>query len=281
MQRYLDEPVGIWAYRNQKLTFIDVDSKESWLKMKEHTIYSDTDILYEFNSLGFRSDEILENPLTDSKRVLFIGCSHTLGIGLPKESIWAYQFYEKLKKDNLVNCGFYNLSLGGTSIDYVSRVLNYYIKKVKPYAVFCAMPQLSRREIYISENLGPWTYSNNPTKYETFIDPNFILYQSEKNFTMIDLICQLYNCKFYFGTSSAENKANMSDSDNQMFATYRNELNNLHCYSKLRFKIEDYARDLKHYGHVSHSNYANDFYELCRDDVVNHVNSYLQVYPQS
>jgi hypothetical protein len=276
MQHYLDQPIGEWDCRNKKLPFLGEDSKENWLKMKASTTYNDTDILYEFNSLGFRSDEILENPLTDSKRVLFIGCSHTFGVGLPKESIWAYQFYKKLKKDNLVNCGFYNLSLGGTSIDYVSRVLNYYIKKVKPYAVFCSLPDTSRREFYIGKNLGPWAYQD--PEYQSFIDQNFISYQTDKNLTMIDLICKMHNCKFYAASVSA---AGLMASTTPARYINAENLSNIVFYSNLTFKIQDYARDLKHYGHVSHANYANSFYDLCRTDIVDHVNSYMQVYPQS
>ena len=54
--------------------------------------------LYEYNSLGFRGEELNINV---KKKIFVAGCSHTFGTGLNLEETWPQKFKEMLaKKEN-------------------------------------------------------------------------------------------------------------------------------------------------------------------------------------
>ena len=48
--------------------------------------YKDVRITYKTNAQGWRSREIV--PSSPNKKVMFVGCSFTMGIGLPYEDVW-------------------------------------------------------------------------------------------------------------------------------------------------------------------------------------------------
>lgn len=102
----------------------------------------DRPITYKFNSYGFRADEF-ESP---GSNVMFIGCSHTEGIGLPYESTWAHIVSTSLKLKN------YNLGLGGTANDTAFRLAHHWIDQLKPDLVIFLSGPRSRIELHTIDN---------------------------------------------------------------------------------------------------------------------------------
>src|SRR5215475_14342465 len=49
-------------------------------------VYKDVRITYKTNAHGWRSREI--DPASPNKKIIFVGCSYTMGIGLPYEDVW-------------------------------------------------------------------------------------------------------------------------------------------------------------------------------------------------
>lgn len=106
--------------------------------------YEDDQFLYSVNSIYFRADELSRKDNRNS--ILFLGCSHTFGIGLSNEDCYADIVSKKL---NLKN---WNYSAGGldpgTSILIFRQLLNAgYVPK---YA-FILWPEWSRKLMSILE----------------------------------------------------------------------------------------------------------------------------------
>jgi hypothetical protein len=112
----------------------------------------DRPITYKFNSHGFRADEF------DSagSNVMFLGCSHTEGIGLPYESTWAHIVSTKLKLKN------YNLGIGGASNDTAFRMAHHWIDQLKPDLVIFLSIEKTRIELHTGDDrifdLGVWRH---------------------------------------------------------------------------------------------------------------------------
>jgi hypothetical protein len=85
---------------------------------------------YTLNSLGYRSDEF------DGKsEILFLGCSHTYGQGLPKEDVWAHILSKKL------NLSSSSLAARGDSVmGQVSKAFYYFEKFGNPKIVVALFP---------------------------------------------------------------------------------------------------------------------------------------------
>ena len=67
-----------------------MDTEERYLenlKLKRPEMESNgwinQEITYKFNSFAFRCNEFTSDP-----SILFLGCSHTVGVGLPIEHTW-------------------------------------------------------------------------------------------------------------------------------------------------------------------------------------------------
>jgi len=134
---------------NQEILWHGTDSKELYQKnlsrnqpLLEQYNWIDQPITYKFNSHGFRADEF---DSTDPS-VIFIGCSHTLGVGLPVESTWAHIVSNKLKLKN------YNLGVGGSSNDTAFRLLYHWIKQLKPSLVIFLSADPTRLELHINDD---------------------------------------------------------------------------------------------------------------------------------
>lgn len=117
--------------------------EENLLTCPEDWYYRTHPITYSFNSLGHRSKNIKELDLENY--ILFIGCSHTTGIGLELEKTFPDIVSRKL------GCDYYNLSLPGTGIDVLEYNLLTWFATVKerPKIVCVQWPDHSR---YMSYN---------------------------------------------------------------------------------------------------------------------------------
>jgi hypothetical protein len=96
------------------------------------------DITYDYNNRGHRCKDI-EN-INLENYILFIGCSHTEGIGVRLEDSYPFLVAKEL------NCDYYNLSMSGTGVDVVEYNLVTWLSKIarKPKYIFVQWPDHSR-----------------------------------------------------------------------------------------------------------------------------------------
>lgn len=192
------------GHANQTLLWLPQDSEERYehhLKTKYHELESQgwigRTIEYKFNSEGFRADEFIDNQPS----IITLGCSLTVGIGLPLEETWAYQVAQAL------NLHMYNLGIGGRSSDVAFRLALHYVPKLKPQVVVFVPPDPGRFEVIvprdnhtICENYGPWTPNVSHTEsvdfYKKWIlsDDNSYLNRA-KNIMAIKHLCHTHNIK--------------------------------------------------------------------------------------
>ena len=178
--------------------FMPTDTKESFEKLCQVPEYREYfrqqgwlepgAITYKINSYGFRCDEF-----DDRDCMLALGCSFTIGIGLPVESIWPQIVGRQL---GLVP---YTMAWGGTSADTCFRLAEYWIPQLMPKAVFMLSPPPSRFELIRAsgvpiENYMPQSESLSASEVDSFLkhwhtmDENSRLNQ-KKNKLAIQAMC--------------------------------------------------------------------------------------------
>jgi len=223
---------GRFEKRAQTFKWFHDDSEKNFLankNKKEMKPWLDVEILYKINDYGFRCQKI--DSSKDS--LVFLGCSHTFGVGLPEQNTFANYVAQHF---NLVN---YNLGVPGGSMDTCFRIGKYWIPFIKPKAVILAKPNKIRLELLGQDSikrLMPYTVFDGQSRYEQFYldwtdnDYNCSL-NSEKNTLALEHICAQNNIPFLY----LENEA----------------LANKHK------PIQDYARDLIHLGPSIQEDIAN------------------------
>lgn len=132
--------------KNITLDWIPMDTKELFIsnlkkseKLKEYTI---NPIKYKLNNFGFRTPD---NFNSEDYGNVFLGCSHTMGIGHHLENTWSYKLNES------IGGKFWNISIGGSGVMTHYRLLLYYIKKLKFKNVFHFIPYYGRYEFFIKQ----------------------------------------------------------------------------------------------------------------------------------
>ena len=199
-----------WA--NQKLYWFPSDSEEKYQehlktrpgKLKELG-WIDNSFTYEFNSLGFRCKEI-----TDADSIMFLGCSVTLGIGLPNHTIFPTLVSNKL------NLQCINMGVGGSSADTAFRIASLYIEKIKPKIVVATLLFPERTELLTSHDVISFNPEMTTLKglsrenrqyvmeyYEKFLEvPETSHINQQKNILAINKLCDMHNVKFVSQTMS-------------------------------------------------------------------------------
>jgi hypothetical protein len=189
-------------HSNQTLDWLPMDTQELYnknVKLKKDLLiengWLDQKFTYQFNQEGFRSDEFSEEA-----GIVFLGCSHTLGIGLPYKHTWPYIVSNNLRK----KC--YNLAIGGGSNDLAFRMAYNYIPKLKPSLVIFLITHNSRLEI-LGKNNQPYQPDQlvgsgmlpfkNDQFYEAWLTNEDNLNANLlKNLLAIENICNKNNVKF-------------------------------------------------------------------------------------
>lgn len=153
-------------------------------------------ITYCFNSLGFRDYSTSADFTSDDDNLVALGCSFTMGIGLPWKSIWPTLLGQEL---NLRVCNF---GWGGASADQCYRYAEYWIPELKPRLVVLLNPPRGRMELLVDEATGRakpiWSHD---TDHDPFVkqwlsvDANARL-NNRKNSGAIGAICHQLGIPF-------------------------------------------------------------------------------------
>ena len=165
--------------------------------------YSKTEIIYQHNPDGFRCDDL---NIESSHPLLFMGCSHTEGIGLPIDEIYSYYIYQRYQEHLNIKIPFWSLGKGGTSIDYAARVLYNYYELLKPKHIIYLMSGFYRREYCLDESYSVWF--PNPSRLfkanqnfkdvgKVFSNTFFAAYESYRSLVILNFIAKTIGCKIY------------------------------------------------------------------------------------
>jgi hypothetical protein len=225
-------------YANTSVQWFSSDNEETYKKNLANryselksTGLIDNQFTYKFNSHGFRCEEFTQDPT-----IMFLGCSNTIGTGLPVDTIWPELVAKKLK----MRCA--NLGISGGSLDTSFRLCHGYIDKIKP-TIIALMPSPGIRCEFVCdrglENLGTWlldlkSSNTEETQYKNFyklwaVDDNNDYFNQEKNILAINMLCSSRNIKFILAQPDQLSLAG------------------------------SYARDLQHHGIAAHESFANKF----------------------
>lgn len=135
-------PTGKRSFR-----WLHSDSEENYIA-RGNREFSPESISYEFNTYGYRSDEFDESGSVPA--LMFVGCSNTLGIGIPWEALWTTLVTRYFEKAWGVPVRQYNLAWSATGGDHVAMMVHQCVDILKPKAVFVL-----------------WSYVNRLTWFET------------------------------------------------------------------------------------------------------------------
>ena len=136
------------CHAGQTLHWLPTDTEESYKKLIQHPGHLEyfrkmgwdqpNAITYRINRYGYRADEFDGDPC-----VVALGCSYTLGIGLPDEVTWPRQIATRLG----LKCA--NLAWGGYSADSCYRMAEYWVPKLNPKYVCMLVPLKFRIELLL------------------------------------------------------------------------------------------------------------------------------------
>lgn len=190
---YTTQPHVNEQYRNETLLWLRYDSEDLFQKnsldSRIRWSLSET-ITYRFNSYGFRSEEFC-----NSDNLVSLGCSFTMGMGIPYESTWSYIISKKL---NLAN---FNLAIDGASADCCFRMAVNWLTQLKPKIVLYQSPDSSRFEWFEYRNLEPHNMLASSTNHselykEWILNKNNLKYNYLKNLYAIQHLSESVGARF-------------------------------------------------------------------------------------
>jgi hypothetical protein len=126
--------------------WMEVDNLEGYRKRGGHPVYGEHDVVYRFNSLGYRSAEFDSDA---EVRIVAIGCSYVFGLGLAQDDLFHERFAARIRADLSKSAVVWNLGKVSVSNDYVSRLLHFAVSRLDPHVVLINFTHTARRE-YVS-----------------------------------------------------------------------------------------------------------------------------------
>jgi hypothetical protein len=201
------------------------------LRLEKYGWLDSKPIEYRWNYQGFRTSEFDDRPA-----VIAIGCSHTMGTGLHQPDRWT----DKLAR--LLDLDVWNLGVGGSGLDTQWRLLDHYIKILRPCMVVHAVPSINRFETYARDDWQP-VIPNNHEKYpdwqgylkDYYVNDENSETNARRNLMAIQHVCHRQDVPYF-----ALDVMNMDLNDQS-------------------------ARDLSHPGSGAHSDFARMLF-----DMINH-----------
>jgi hypothetical protein len=238
---------------------------------------------YKFNNQGFRCDEF---TTTSELPILFLGCSHTMGVSLELQDVWSKILLEKIKDHTGKKIPFWNLAIPGSSIDRQGIVLEKFIHKLNPKLIFFLIPNMFRRHIILNDKVidyKPSHMSSSSKEYghaiirnlsrseSMLLNENYAAYESYKNLRLIDTLAELKKSKIYYhigvenqGINRADSQPDVNHPDGNLIKSMCNRLSSFNNLN-LPFERHDLARDGSHLGKISHRKFAESVFEKIKD----------------
>ena len=109
-------------------------------------VYKDARITYKTNAHGWRSREI--DPASPNKKIMFVGCSYTMGIGLPYEDVWTSVAAHRLEATLGEPVEQHNFGYGAHGNDFFAMVVHQVLPILKPDFLIVLFSDLSRRTVF-------------------------------------------------------------------------------------------------------------------------------------
>ena len=155
----LNRPIDAhWDVRGTTQDWFHCDL-EWWFDKNKPDGWTKESIKYTFNVEGFRNELDLTEfypyghvPGCD----LYIGDSHTFGIGVNAEDTWAYKHHRKYGGEN----DYVNMGVSGGSLDTVTRLLGAWIPLLRPSNIYLLEPAPNRSEFILEDEIfvsANWT----------------------------------------------------------------------------------------------------------------------------
>jgi hypothetical protein len=153
-------------------------------------------IEYSFNSQGFRSNEF-----SQIESLMALGCSYTMGVGLPLDCTWP----DIVSKNLSLKC--HNLGIGSCSNDTTFKLARHYIPLLRPKIVVLLSPEIEHMELIQREKkmikrFFPRLIRENPNDTDMLFYKNWLSdpingeLNREKNQLAIQQICENFKIKF-------------------------------------------------------------------------------------
>jgi hypothetical protein len=250
------------------LEWLSTDTREHYLKTGGHPVYGEHDIEYRFNSRGYRCEDFKQ---TRDVRIVAIGCSHVMGIGLPARALFHELFAERLRFAISRRVIVSNLGLAGASNDYIARTLHLAVPYLNPKIVLVNFTYADRREyISIQGKWIPYCPGYEPRDlvgreikrhFEALSSP----FDDEVNlFRNYKAIEALLADRFWLFSATARPGSDPAQFD-RTFAKIRSHLD-IERYVGQLHRI-DPARDWSHFGPMSHEALAERYWSrFCNQD---------------
>lgn len=205
-----------WLSANYNLNYGHDSSSLEIIKSELDWLPGDFNSIYKVNSMGYRSDEFIEN-----RDMVFAGCSQTFGFGIFNEGVWGNILSSK------IGIKSHNLGVGGASTQYtVQNLIGFFKEYGNPKNLFCLFPEFTRcqmksdvdfmkskterrfglrgrqsyrllRALHSEEILK---YSAAPHEAEEMIPPEFIFSMTLDYIRMLEIYCDLNNITLRWGT---------------------------------------------------------------------------------
>lgn len=214
--------------------------KQNFISQTDNWYYRHNKFNYSYNNLGFRCQDIEDLNLQNYN--LFVGCSYTEGVGVPLESTYPHILSKKLGMD------YYNLAVGGNSIEVCFYNMLTWLEKINTYpkTLFFQWTNHTRSLKtldYQYINILPNSV-NEEEKRWLVLGENLEVFRAKKTLFK-NLVSTVCNHK----TRLVEIGVFGWDTDYQYV-----------------LKRLDKARDLWHYGILSHQTLADDLYRGLYDN---------------
>ncbi len=131
---------------NSEMRWFSSDNEERHIKFP-HPMLGAEDVVYKFNSYGYRCAEFSLNKANKKTlSVVSIGASEVMGYGLPEDRSFPHLFTKLLENHMDFQTLNWNLGVPGSSSDTMSRMLIPVLSVLKPDIVLLVFPFPWRRE---------------------------------------------------------------------------------------------------------------------------------------
>jgi len=238
--------------RTYGVTWIPMDNEKNFNQLKKEGFpnrFTADSFNYEVNVHGFRCDDFDTMDLT-KKSIVYLGCSHTFGIGSPEEDIWCSILHKLLQEHHNTEFNFINLGIGGGNIDDYLRFMPYY-KKFNPHMIVSCTPPMHRMILQQDEDedgyknyKGFWTEKNkNTNSFHELLKYNneYFIYKYDMTLQVVKSITDVMNIEFY--------EANIRDT---FF-----DLEEM----KIQYGDKAHNRDGCHFAREIHEKFATSFFK--------------------